>query len=67
MICLTRFLIFQALCHLGMTLARPEQGRIPTRRSLSFCFREYPESGLPRLGAIFIMNNVGPTQLGQVV
>ena len=61
MIRLARFLILQALRCLGVTLARPEQGRIPARRSLSFYSHEYPRSGLPRLGAISIMNNVGIT------
>ena len=60
MIRLARFLILQALRRLGVTLARPEQGRIPARRSLSFYFREYPGSGLPKLGVISITNNVGP-------
>ena len=67
MIRLARFLVLQVLRRLGVTLARPEQGCIPACRSLSFCSREYPESRLPRLGAISIMNIVDPTQLSRVV
>ena len=67
MIRLARFLLLQALRHLGVTLALPERGRIPAHRSLSFYYHEYPGSGLPRLGGISIMNIVGPTQLGCVV
>ena len=67
MIRLARFLILQVLRRLGVTLARPERGRIPARRSLLFYYCEYPGSRLPRLGMISIMNNVGPTQLGRLV
>ena len=67
MIHLAIFLVLQVLHRLGVTLAHPEQGRIPARKSLSFYSCEYLESGLPRLRVIFIMNNVGPTQLGRLV
>ena len=67
MIRLDRFLVLQALHRLGVTLAYPKGGRIPARRLLLFWFHEYPGSGLPRVEVIFIMNNMGPTQLGLVV
>ena len=67
MILLARFLVLQALRRLVVTLARPERGRIRTRRSLSFYLCEYPGSRLLRLGVIFIINNVVPTQSGHVV
>ena len=67
MIRLAQFLVLQAFHHLDVTLAHSEQGRIPARGSLSFCFCEYPGSRLPKLGVILTMNNVGPTQLVRMV
>ena len=67
MISLGRFLVLQALRCLGVTLARSERSHIPALRSLMFYFLEYLGLGLSKLGAIFITNNMGPTQLGRVV
>ena len=67
MIRLARFLVLQPLRRLGVTLGRPERGRISTLRLLSFYFCEYLRLGLLRIGVISIMKNMGPTQLGLVV
>ena len=58
MIRLAQFLVLQVLHRhrLGVTLARPEQDRIPAYRSLSFWICEYLRSELSRLGIISTMN-----------
>ena len=67
MIHLARFLVLQAFHRQGETLARPERGCTRTFKSLVFFPCKYHGLELPRLRAISITNNVGPTKLGRVM